>query len=76
MKSKRIAMRVSPLPVEVIADIKKHFNDGCRAEFMAWAVNTRLDTAGMWDGGEPVFRPAIYAWAGWQAAWNAKNVIL
>jgi len=43
--------------------------DECKTAFILWARGTSLDVSGIWGDG-PVFRPAICAWAAWQAAWR------
>lgn len=46
--------------------------DECKLQFLIWADGTWMD-AYFADDGIPIYRPAIYAWEAWKAAWNLKN---
>ena len=75
MKDKAVKFKKPEQPApEYIANLRDWCGgDECKVQFILWANTTYLDIAGMRQGGEPVFRPAICAWEGWKAAWAMRH---
>ena len=69
-RTKTLKFKKKPVAPERVEFLRERFKDECRVQFVVWAEGTSLDATGMWNGGEPVFRPAICAWEAWKAAWS------
>lgn len=61
---------ISPARLQHLRD--RANGDECKFQFLVWAESTWLEVF-FGDDGEPVFRPAIYAWHAWKAAWAVKG---